>query len=503
MVALLAAFQFSENTVDPDLWGHIVFGRQILQSGAIPKVEMYSWTAHGQPWINHEWLAEVALGGAHALLGGGGVLLLKMGVGLLTFALCLRLGGADPPRPAWFVVWGFGALAVVEISFGFAARPQIFTALALAVELHLLRRIHVGSLLSAAVLPLLFVVWINTHGGALAGFGLLGLAATAATAQALFHKKPPGSLLPHWFVFAAVLAALFCNPWGAQLPGWLVGSVLWMRPEIQEWNPTPFGWDHAALFFLIALAGAAWVFTRRPRVWWELAACAAFAALALRSVRNAPLCAIVLLALAPPHLADVLDRFRRHFARWEMPASRPAAQNAGAALCALGACAIGAAIFTLHKQHPLTMEAPRSQYPADAARFIQTHGLAGRLLVYFDWGEMAIFELPGCPPSIDGRLDTCYPANLIATHWKFYKGEPFDPKILGLDQADLALLPVSLAGAAELAKRPGWKAAYIDNVAVLLVRDPARFPKLQTLALPVAGPDDAGIRDPFPDHLRL
>ncbi|MGD1084960.1 MAG: hypothetical protein ABSA47_09455 [Verrucomicrobiota bacterium] len=499
MVMLLAVFQFSENTADPDLWGHIVFGQQMLQTRAIPTTEIYSWTAQGQPWINHEWLAELALGGAHALLGGGGVLLLKMAVGLLTFALCLRLGGAGLPWPARYVVWGFGALAVVEISFGFAARPQIFTALALAVELLLLRRLHAGSRLSAAALPVLFVVWINTHGGALAGFGLLGLAALAATAQVLRHKAPRSALWLFWLAFAAVLAALFCNPWGAQLLRWLVGSVLWMRPEIQEWNPTPLGWDHAAFFFLIALAGLAWVFTRRPRAWWELAACAAFALLALRSVRNAPLCALVLLALVPPHLADVLARFRRHFARWEILASQSAPQNAAAVLCALAACAMGAAAFTLHKQHPLTMEAPRSQYPLAAVRFMRTNALAGRLLVFFDWGEMAIFSLPDCPPSIDGRLDTCYSTNLIAAHFHFYSGEPFDQKILDPNQADLALLPVNLAGAADLAKRPGWKPAYFDDVAEVLVRDPARFPNLRNLALPVSGPAAAQIRDPFPD----
>src|SRR5690349_19342270 len=91
VILLLAVFQFSENTADPDLWGHIVFGQHMLHTGSIPKAEIYSWTATGQPWVNHECLAELALGGAHALMGGSGVLLLKMVVGLLTFGICLRM----------------------------------------------------------------------------------------------------------------------------------------------------------------------------------------------------------------------------------------------------------------------------------------------------------------------------------------------------------------------------------------------------------------------------
>src|SRR5258707_5801749 len=129
MVLALAVFQFSENTADPDLWGHIVYGQEMLHRGTIPKADIYSWTARGQPWINHEWLAEVGLGAAHQWLGGSGVLLLKVVVGLLTFVLALRLGINGMAWPNRLAAWGLAALAVVEISYGFAARPQIFTAL--------------------------------------------------------------------------------------------------------------------------------------------------------------------------------------------------------------------------------------------------------------------------------------------------------------------------------------------------------------------------------------
>jgi hypothetical protein len=432
-------------------------------------------------------MAELALGGAHKAAGGSGVLFLKMAVGLLTFALCLRMGSANVFWPARFVTWGFGALAVVEISYGFAARPQIFTALGLAVELMLLRRIHAGARIWALALPALFALWINTHGGALAGFALLGLTAVATTAQSFRDKPRRGTVWVLWLAVFGVAAALLCNPWGAGLLRWLIGSVLWMRPEIQEWNATPLGWDHAAFFLILALGAFGWSFSRKPRAWWEPAAFAAFAVLGLGAVRNAPLCAIVALALTPPHLADALARFRGVFARWETAASSAVLQKAGVIICCLGT--VGAAIgtFTLHKEHPLTMEVPRGQYPVGAVDFLRRNNLRGRLLVFFDWGEMAIFELPECPPSIDGRLDTCYSRELIAAHWKLYNGEPIDRKILNLDEADLALLPINLAGTAELAKRPGWKPVYFDGLAVILARAPERFPALSHLNLPVAG----------------
>jgi len=146
------------------------------------------------------------------------------------------------------------------------------------------------------------------------------------------------------------------------------------------------------------------------------------------------------------------------------------------------------------------MEVPRSEYPTGAVDFLRVHQLHGRMLTFFDWGEMVIFHLPGCPPSMDGRLDTCYSRELIAAHWKFYNAEPFDEKVLKIDRADLALLPANLAGTAALAHRPGWTVIYGDDLAVILVHDTNRFPELSSLSVPVAGPKSAVLgRAPFPN----
>src|SRR5476651_1450348 len=156
-VLCLAIFQFSENTADPDLWAHVMFGQHFLQTGELMKTDPYSWTANGHEWINHEVVAEAALGLAHRWLGGTGLLLLKIVVGLLTFGLALSIATRRMSRETRAVAWAFGALAVVEISFGFAARPQIFSALALAIQLWILREIHRGRWQWALALPPLFV----------------------------------------------------------------------------------------------------------------------------------------------------------------------------------------------------------------------------------------------------------------------------------------------------------------------------------------------------------
>ena len=511
-VLCLAVFQFSENTADPDLWAHVLFGQHFLQTGGLMKTDPYSWTANGHEWMNHEVAAEIALGLAHRWFGGTGLLLLKMAAGLLTFGIALSIAIRPMNRSTRVAAWAFGALAVVEISFGFAARPQIFSALALAAQFWITREIHRGRWWWSLALPPLFVLWINTHGGALAGVILLFVTAAATTAQFFLKKSGPVAvrawldtesspriIAALWISTVVTTASLLLNPWGIGLIRWLIGSVLWLRPEIGEWNSARPNWDHAAFFLCTGFAMGVFLLSRRPRSLWQIAAMAALGIMAFRSVRHTPRFCIAALALAPPHLADVLQRFRAHFRRWEEIGQQPGAQKVLAAVFLLASTGIMVAAFTRHKEQAWTMEVPRQQYPISAVQFIREHGLRGNLLVFFDWGEMCIWELPDSRVSLDGRLDTCYPREVITAHWKFYNAEPAAGTALDIERADFALLPANLPGALALVKQHGWQAAYGDNLAVVLVKNPGQFPKLNGLKLPVqGGPQATQGRAAFP-----
>ena len=56
-----------------DLWWHLATGRFIIEHGAIPTRDVFSWTHPGARWVNQEWLAQVLFfelldrGGGNAL----------------------------------------------------------------------------------------------------------------------------------------------------------------------------------------------------------------------------------------------------------------------------------------------------------------------------------------------------------------------------------------------------------------------------------------------------
>ncbi len=295
--------------------------------------------------------------------------------------------------------------------------------------------------------------------------------------------------------------ALLVNPWGWELIRWTVSGVVWLhqRTELEEWHPTSPSWNHAALFVLAFLTLISLALSRRRRALWEMAICAGLAVFAFRLVRHTPLFAIAALAFVPPHLADVILRFRDQFSGLEELFRRRGVQAVTAVILALMTVGECAGMFLLHKEHPLTMEVPRSQYPLSAIAFMRAHGLRGNLLVFFDWGELCLWELPECAVSIDGRWETCYPRDLIPEHWKFFNGEPVNRKILDIEKADVALLPANLAGTLALSRQPGWQVVYYDRLAVVLARDPRRYPALAAEKLPVEGsPGAAQGRAPFP-----
>ena len=89
LVMSAATYGASLTIADPDLWGHVRFGLDILETGRIVHADPYSYLTGEQPWINHEWLAEVVF---YLLYRAGGFPLLTL------FAAALITAG-------WSLTW--------------------------------------------------------------------------------------------------------------------------------------------------------------------------------------------------------------------------------------------------------------------------------------------------------------------------------------------------------------------------------------------------------------
>ena len=159
--------------VDPDLYGYLAYGRLFVEQGRIAVEDPFAYTSTGSTWVAFEWLAQLALWIAYDTAGPLGLIGLKCllgGIAVYFVYDAVRLvSGRDFH---WLPVFCF---AVANFSRYFVFRPQLFTfaffALFVAVLLrHLMRRRA-----PLWALPIVMLVWANSHGGFVAGLGAIGL----------------------------------------------------------------------------------------------------------------------------------------------------------------------------------------------------------------------------------------------------------------------------------------------------------------------------------------
>jgi hypothetical protein len=163
--ALLVAALFvplREFTVDPDLWWHLKVGRDILISHHWPRVDTYSFTAQGSPWMACEWLGDVLLATVQRVWGFPGLMALDLILGgAVVLALYVLASLRSHNSKAAFVAC---VLLLFLAAVFFSLRPQMLGYLFLVLTLIILERFRQGRTGTLWLLPPLFLVWVNTHG---------------------------------------------------------------------------------------------------------------------------------------------------------------------------------------------------------------------------------------------------------------------------------------------------------------------------------------------------
>ena len=451
---------------DPDLWGHVRFGMDMIRDATIRPAEAYSFTSDRE-WVNHEWAAEIVSGAAYMAGGNAGLIALKLAIVLgvlLLLNAALRREGVAEPRHRDLLI----ALAVITtIEQAHNVRPQLFSLLCFAALLSVLPAAERDRRYLAA-LPPLFAVWVNFHGGWIVGGAVLALW-TAALALSGRHVAAAG----YAAAGAASLAATLLNPHGAGMLGFLRETVGFGRADIVDWQP------------VYALGPSIWV------LWTLTAALAAFglvrartqglplermlivlilAAGSFRVNRLLGFFALATLCLLGASIANALRRRARIAAA--KPARGPALVAASVAVMlfagGLRVLAVNAACVRIDE---------RTTPEAGAVEFLKERGSSGRLLVWFDWGQYALWHLaPDLRVSVDGRRETVYSAAVQDRHLRFFFDAPGGAALPAELAADYIWIPKDLPAASRL-RADGWTPLYTDARSVIFSRAPVPPPR--------------------------
>jgi hypothetical protein len=470
VVLLLGLFALAaRNVADPDVWWHLRTGQLIIQNHQVFHSDPYSFTRAGQPWINHEWLSEVAMYGVYGLAGWEGLI---VGFAAIVAVSSLLVYLRCPGRPyvaGIFVVWGAAASAPI-----WGVRPQMFSLLLASVFLFILERSdkHTGLVWWT---PPLTLLWVNLHGGYFIGIGLMVLFLAGKALEVVFGTEDWPQAAPHLrrlvFALVACLAAVPLNPNGMRLYWYPLETIRsramqnyvdeWFSPNFHQAKELPFLSMLLATFLVLGLS------SRRVSVGNVLLLLATMW-LALGSVRHIPIYVLI----AVPMLSRSTQFWLEEHGATAWFGSRA---NSLWSRRMLVNATISAAfvVFTLARVRTVVSRQPETEaehFPAAAVSFLEKQRPHGPIFNDYNWGGYLIGKLyPDYSVFIDGRtdlygdsfMDDFYAAYHLTDGWK----GPIQQW-----QIRTVILPPNAPLITALRSQAGWKQIYADSQAIILDR---------------------------------
>ena len=386
ILALAAVFLFglfSPEIYDTDFWWHLRTGQYVVETRALPAPDPFAWTTAGakdayigeartrQFNLTHEWLAQAMLYGTWRSSGFAGVVAMRA---LSMTAVCGLIAWLAWRRRKSFLGGVAAALAASSVLVTLALdRPYQVTFLFLAITLVVLEDRR-----PLWLLPPLFLIWANCHGGYFLGWVVLG----AHCAESLLRRQRSGRL---WIVSAACVLVSAANPNGFGIFRTLLDyRQSFLQSKLLEWTPPPLwplSWFSAMLIACAAVM--AWQWRKvRPADWLIFVA---FGAASLSAQRNVFLTALI----APVVIATYLP--------WKL--RLPAAATWVAPLLIAAGLVAG-----VDRGAFFHFRVAEWRFPAGAADFLLRHRVTGRMFNTYEYGGYLMWRLwPQQRVFIDGR----------------------------------------------------------------------------------------------------
>jgi hypothetical protein len=362
--------------------------------------DIFSSTFRSKPWLNQNWLAQIAIYGVWKFSGYAGLVtlnaLLFTGGFILLFKVCCRRAG-DLRIAALAVL-----IAVAPAILNTLVRPQAFSWFLLAVVVWLLDDADAAPQRLLWIIPVM-ALWANLHGGF--SVGLLFLVISVAVA--LSQKRSRSERSTRFLVVATAgsFLAVVANPWGWAIYPYVlnVGGNPIVRRFIDEWQPPVLtSWAGGLFFASLFVLVVALVFSSVRLKAVDLLRVAVGALLGLMAIRNGLWWSM---AAAPP-LASLLAPLST---RVSGPGALDPPKRAHWLVVAIVVALLILASPWSRSISPLIPSGERSivtsSTPTGAAAYLHAHPMAGNMFNSQSFGSYFEWVLPRTPTFIDSRIE--------------------------------------------------------------------------------------------------
>jgi len=468
LVTFMAVFAMATRAVvDTDLYWHLAAGRYIVETRSVPTTDPFSSTMLGKSWVDIYWLAQAAWYLIYQTLGLAGLSLLV--AALATAALGFvwkQLSGPIFLRALILV------LAAVVSGPVWTARPHLITYLLTAVVAYLLFLYKWKQIDRLWIVPLLFIGWVNTHGGYIAGFMLLGAFIVGEAISNLLHftgnEIVPWRRLRKVFIVAVISGVvLLINPHtinAVLLPLKTVGIQTlqafieeWASPNFHQLFQQPMIWMLLATLVIIGWSG------RRLDV-TDALTLVVFAYIAFLARRNIGLFALVCAPILSRHAAALWEK-----SRWgQRQLSRGQPMLNLIILVVVGAAAIVKLLIPLSPA--IQQQADRSALPIGAADWIAQQRPSGTMFNGYNLGGYLMWRLwPDYPVYVDGRTDL-YDDVFLREYQAVIMTAPGFEEVFDRRGVGFIVIEKSAPLTVWLAHSDRWQLAYEDDQTVIYTK---------------------------------
>lgn len=454
--------------LDPDTWWHLCVGDWILQHRAFPHNGIFSYTAGNHPWMAYSWAYEILLGRAYHWFGFIGIGLfgtaLTIAVAVAVFAMLHRISGR------FWTAWALSIVVYSGFLFHIAPRPVFFTVIFFAATLTLLFEAQRWDDVRWLYwLPLVLLLWANSHIQFIYGLATVGLFAGINLLQHIaqhlrvypdYLEKPSLPVSTPLLVFLTCILATCIGPYSYHLYGqvFAYGESKIIYKMIIEFQALSFKYFHQYLELLLAIAAYFAVGWRKKIDPFNLALLIFASVFAFRTWRDAWFLCLTAAAVIADAPAPEPERERGiGFPGW--------ASVAIASVLLLTLAARNTDFNTRSLDHFIS-----SEYPVDAANFLRRNPVGGPLYNSFDWGGFLIFYMPEYPVSVDGRTDV-YGDAMIEQYYSTQEAEPSYKNDPVLNAAGVVILKNKFPLAKMLLTDNRFRMIYRDNIATVFARN--------------------------------
>ncbi len=461
----------SRVSIGLDTWWHLRAGQWMVENHAIIQVDSFSYTRVETTWQYPGLWIEILFYWLYQAFGIGGLNLWTTLMVTATFAFLW------PSLSGNVFIRALVTIFVALVSaIHWVARPHLVTFLLLAIFLWLLEDYRWGRKpVRIGWLPVLMVIWVNSHGGYLTGFLIWGIYFIGLIFQDEHGKKEQKNYRVLQFLlvgFGMGLATLL-NPQGISLLALPFSTVSrsaeqlwiteWQSPNFHELKMQVFAW-----LLLLTLSVAAASKKRFSLV--EFLLVAGFGYLGLIAARNIPLFVLTAAVVLTHHGDDLFQAWAKkrkikifqnsnELLRWQ------SWLNWGIVGITIIIVAIKIVSVVVPEENSRSI---RASMPVDAVQFIREAKPQGRLFNAYNWGGYLIWTIPEYPVFVDGRADL-HGDEIIGQWMDVIQINDGWQNILVKWDINLIMLephqPLT-----RLLTYEGWSLLYEDNIAVVYGR---------------------------------